>query len=129
MSDTMKLHGAFSCNELLTHDVDAAKAFYSELLGWTLNTMDANGIEYTIAKVGDTEIAGIMATPEGAQNMPSTWGAYVTVDDVDASVVKAVKLGAKVCKEAEDCADVGRFAIIQDPTGAMLTLVTYKNKD
>ena len=32
MSDTMKLHGAFSCNELLTHDVDAAKAFYCE---WT----------------------------------------------------------------------------------------------
>lgn len=128
MIDSMKTHGAFSWNELMTDDVEASKAFYGELFGWTLTTIDADGMEYTMAKIGDAEVAGMMANPEDAKGMPSAWGGYVTVDDVDASIAKAVKLGAQVCMEPKQCGNVGRFAVIMDPRGAALTLVTYSEK-
>ncbi len=128
-TDAMKLHGAFSWNELMTNDVNGAKAFYGELLGWTLTDMESACGAYTMAKVGEAEVAGIMAIPSDAQGMPPAWGAYVTVDNVDAMAAQVEKLGGKVCVAPQDIPDVGRFMVIQDPQGAMLMLITYFSKD
>ncbi|NOY74007.1 MAG: VOC family protein [Gammaproteobacteria bacterium] len=129
MSDAMKQHGAFSWNELLTTDVAAAKVFYGGLLGWSLNEIDVDGLAYTMAKANDTEVAGIMAIPEEAKGMPPTWGGYITVDDVDAAVARAEQLGGKVLCPPRDCSGVGRFSVIQDPQGAMVSLITYFKKE
>ncbi len=94
MTEPMKQHGAFSWNELMTTDVEAAKAFYGSLFGWTLEGMQTNDMAYTMAKAGDREVAGLMALPSEAGTMPPTWGAYVTVDDVEASAKQAEALGA-----------------------------------
>jgi predicted enzyme related to lactoylglutathione lyase len=121
----MKLHGAFSWNELLTTDVAGAKAFYGELLGWTLKDDNAHGVEYTIASAGGTETGGIMAIPEEAQGMLPAWGAYVTVDDVDKLAPMVEKLGGCIFVPPRDIPGLGRFMVIQDPQGAMLSLITY----
>ncbi len=128
-TDAMKLHGAFSWNELVTNDVEGAKTFYSSLLDWKLTDMTSSCGAYTMAKAGDTEVAGIMATPKEFEGMPPTWGAYVTVDDVDAMPERVEALGGKVLMPAQDIPDVGRFVIIQDPQGAALMLITYFKKD
>lgn len=128
MTDPMKQHGAFSWNELMTRDVDAAKTFYSNLFGWTLEDMQTNDMGYTIAKAGDKEVAGIMGMPPEAGDMPPTWGAYVTVDDVEASAKQAETLGGKILLEPRDIPDVGRFCVICDPQGATLSLITYFDK-
>ncbi len=128
MSDPMKQHGAFSWNELMTTDVSAAKTFYGKLLGWTLEEMENSEMPYTIAKADDKEVAGLMATPPEAAGMPPVWGAYVTVDDVDARAKQAEDLGGKLLLAARNIPDVGRFCVIQDPQGAALTLITYANK-
>lgn len=44
---------------------------------------------------------------------------YVAVDDVDANAKLAKELGGIVIKEPSDIPNTGRFAIIQDPTGAV----------
>ncbi len=128
MTEAMKLHGAFSWNELMTNDVAGAKAFYGELLGWTLSDMESSGGSYTMAKAGDTEVAGIMATPPEAEGMPPSWGAYVTVDDVDAMPARVEALGGKVLLPPQDIPEVGRFMVMQDPQGAVLMLITYFDK-
>ena len=128
MTDTMKQHGAFSWNELMTTDVNAAKEFYGKLLGWTHEDMNPGGMDYTMSKAGDTEVAGIMAMPAEAGKMPPMWGAYVTVDDVDASAEQAEALGGKLVMGPQDIPDVGRFCVICDPQGAALSLITYINK-
>ncbi len=128
-TEAMKLHGAFSWNELMTNDVAGAKTFYGELLGWQLTDMESICGKYTMAKAGDTEVAGIMATPPEAQGMPPSWGAYVTVDDVDSMQQRVENLGGKILTPAQDIPDVGRFTVIQDPQGAVLMLITYFNKD
>jgi len=128
-TESMKLHGAFSWNELMTNDVAGAKAFYSDLLGWNLADMESSCGAYTMAKAGDAEVAGIMAIPKEATGMPPNWGAYVTVDDVDAMQSRVESLSGKVLAPPQDIPEVGRFMVIQDPQGAALMLITYFKKD
>lgn len=126
MSDNaMKQHGAFSWNELLTTDVAGAKAFYGELLGWTLQDDNSHGMEYTIARAGETMTGGIMAQPEQCRGMPPAWGAYVTVDNVDTLLPRVEKLGGRIVVPPMDIPSLGRFAVIQDPQGAVLSLISY----
>lgn len=127
MSDSMKQHGAFSWNELMTTDVEAAKSFYGELLGWTMQDLKMN-MPYTMVKAGDNEVGGIMKIPPDAAGMPPQWGAYVTVDDVDAMSQRVGEIGGKLIMPPTDIPDVGRFCVIQDPQGATLALITYIQK-
>jgi predicted enzyme related to lactoylglutathione lyase len=126
--EAMKQHGAFSWNELVTTDVAGAKAFYGALLGWELRDEQTPDMTYTTIKAGDKPVGGLMAMPENAQNYPSMWGAYVTVDDVDKQIKHAEKLGGKIILPPKEIPNVGRFAVISDPQGAMLTLITYSDK-
>lgn len=123
--ENMKQHGVFSWNELSTTDVAAAKAFYSQALGWALQDLENGGMRYTIAKQGEREVAGIMALPDDDRGMTPAWGCFVTVDDVDARVARATALGAKLHKGPLDIPGVGRIAYLTDPQGAMLALIRY----
>lgn len=118
-------HGYFSWCELITPDVEAAKSFYTSLFGWTLEEKPM-GLDYTLVKADGEAIGGIMATPPEAQGMPPFWGAYVTVDDVDAIAVKTADLGGKVLVPPRDIPQVGRFCVIQDPQGAVISAMTYR---
>ena len=126
MDEQFTQHGAFSWCELMTTDVAAAKTFYTKLFGWNTEEMTMPGMTYTVVKVGDKGIGGIMATPQEAQGMPPMWGAYVTVDDVDATAKTAEQLGGKLIVPPTDIPDVVRFCVIQDPQGAVLSAITYK---
>ena len=53
--------------------------------------------------------------------MPGSWMAYVTVEDLETSLAQAIELGAKVHKEITTI-QMGRFAIIADPQGAVIGL-------
>ncbi len=128
MSNAMKQHGAFSWNELMTTDVKGAKSFYENLFNWTLEDMETCDVGYTMAKANDTEVAGIMATPPEAGEMPPMWGAYVTVDDVDASTKQAETLGGNIVLAPRDIPNIGRFSVISDPQGALLSIITYFEK-
>ena len=127
MKDAFKQQGAFSWCELVTTDAKAANDFYSRLLGWSTEDMPMEGMTYTILKVGEEGVGGVMSTPPGAEGTPPHWGVYVTVDDVDATARKAEELGAKTIVPPTDIPDVGRFYMFQDPQGAVLSVITYLN--
>ena len=125
MDEQFKQQGAFSWSELMTPNVQAAKDFYSRLFGWTLDDMQMEGVTYTVIKAGDREVGGMMATPPEAQGAPPMWGSYVTVDDVDAVAATATELGASLVVEPRDIPGVGRFCVIRDPQGAVISAITY----
>jgi predicted enzyme related to lactoylglutathione lyase len=56
------------------------------------------------------------------------WGAYVTVDNVDTTAKAAVQLGGKLLMPPTDIPDVGRFCVIRDPQGAVISAITYLNR-
>ncbi len=130
MSNLFETHGAASWIELTTTDVAAAKAFYSEIAGWELedNPMPDGGT-YTVVKVNGEGIGGIMQNPPGMENMPPMWTPYLTVDDVDISCAQAQAAGGQVMREPWDVPGVGRMAVIADPTGGAICIMTYEQND
>ncbi len=130
MSNPFVQHGAASWIELMTTDVDAAKTFYSNLLGWTLQdeAMGDTGQTYTVVTAGDTQIGGIMGKPPGMEAAPTAWSIYITVDDVDATAQKAQDLGATTIVPPTDIPNVGRFYVFRDPQGAVISVMTYTDE-
>jgi uncharacterized protein len=127
--DLFKTKGAVSWTELATPDPEAAKTFYGRLFGWTFQTMEMGRGPYHVIKVGaDDAIGGIMAPPPGAPPMPPMWGAYVTVADCDATAALCAQLGGKVCAGPMDIPGVGRFALMQDPQGALISAIAYAER-
>ena len=122
--DVYKTHGAFSWNELMTTDPAAAATFYGGLFGWTVKEMGAEMGGYRVVSVGESGVGGIMGCPAG-QPMPPQWGAYVTVDDVDATVARCSELGGKTLVPPMDVPTVGRMAVLQDPQGATISVMQY----
>jgi uncharacterized protein len=90
--------------------------------------MSMPGMTYTVIKVGDQGIGGIMPTPKEAKGAPPMWCAYVTVDDVDKTAQTAVTLGGKLHVPPTDIPTVGRFCVIQGPQGAVINAITYLKK-
>lgn len=110
--------------ELMTSDVAAASRFYSEVVGWQAQDSGMPGVDYTLLKVGDAQVAGMMPTPAElkAIGAPSAWRGYVAVDDVDAAEARLLQAGGKVVRPADDIPGVGRFASVADPQGAAFVL-------
>jgi predicted enzyme related to lactoylglutathione lyase len=122
----MSTHGTFLWNELATGDLRGAKNFYGKLLGWKTEEMKmADGSSYTVVKAAGGPAqgtGGMMQMPKEA-GMPDGWLAYVAVDDVDAAVARARKLGGDVPLPPFDIEGVGRIAHVTDPSGARLGLI------
>ena len=110
---------AFVHLELNTTDVSKAKAFYGKLFDWKLEDVPI-GDGYTMIDVGKGTGGGIMK--QMIPNAPSSWLAYVEVDNIVAATQKAKSLGAKIMKDVTAVTDMGSLSIIVDPTGAMLGL-------
>ena len=70
-----------------------------------------------------------MPIPPQAEGTPPNWGSYVTVDDVDATAGKAEELGAKILVPLTDIPNVGRFFVLQDPQGAVISAITYADNE
>jgi predicted enzyme related to lactoylglutathione lyase len=107
--------------ELNTTDPDKAKAFYSKLFTWKMEDMQMGpGMTYTTIQPGEGTGGGLMK--QMAPGAPSSWLAYVVVDDAKAATEKARSLGANVVKDVTEVPQMGWFSIIIDPTGAALGL-------
>ena len=128
MDEKSMQHGAFGWMELMTTDVAKAKSFYTELFGWETAEYEGGEMPYTTVKVNGDESGGMMAMPPLAEGMHPAWGIYVTVDDVDATARKVTELGGQVVMGPQDIPEVGRFCVIQDPQGAFISAITYKQQ-
>ncbi|HYR08746.1 MAG TPA: SRPBCC domain-containing protein [Longimicrobium sp.] len=110
--------GRFVWYDLLTTDAEAAKAFYTAAVGWTVQPFGDDSRGYAVWLAGETRVGGVMEYPP----VPPHWMAHVAVDDVDAAARRAEALGGRIQSPPADIPGVGRFAIIADPQGASLSL-------
>lgn len=120
--DVFSTPGAISWTELGCPDPQAACRFYGALFGWTFDTMKMGEGDYHVIKVGPAAIGGIMTPPAPG---PAAWGPYVTVASCDATVAQATALGATVCAGPFDIPNIGRMAVLQDPQGAVIQVISY----
>lgn len=120
--------GHFVWRELMTSDVEKAKAFYGPLLGWTFEDMPMPMGIYTLAKKDGENVAGMMVLPPGAPSPPA-WLSYVSTSNVDACLDAVKANGGSVAVPAEDIPGVGRFAVMLDATGGALGLLCSSEGD
>lgn len=106
-------------NELMTTDVTAAREFYKGLFDWNLKVSD----EYTEIHAGERPIGGMLPLPPTMTGVPPHWYPYFMVDDCDATVANAKSLGGRALADTHDIPNVGRFAPLADPQGAVFAVI------
>ena len=79
-------------------------------------------MRYTLAKVGERQVAGLMGFPAGVAAGQSMWLGYILVADVDAMATRVRQAGGTVHRPPNDIPGVGRFAVVADPQGAVFML-------
>jgi predicted enzyme related to lactoylglutathione lyase len=115
--------GAFCWSELMTRDTAAATSFYTALFGWKTKVSQGAGFPYTHWQNDGADIGGMLAIREEWGPMPPCWVNYVQVANCDEAAAQATSLGGKVCMPPMDIPNTGRFAMLQDPQGAMLCVI------
>jgi uncharacterized protein len=123
--------GRFAWYELMTTDVAAAAAFYTEVIGWDVRDASAPGAAYALLGLGDRAIGGLMSLPHDARKAGATprWVGYVAVDDVAAAAARVARLGGTVHVPPMDVADISRVAVVADPQMAMFGLIAWLGDD
>jgi uncharacterized protein len=117
--------GSFSWIELSTTDQNAAKTFYGSLFGWAVNDSPMGPDDfYSIFKLQGRDVgaACTMRPEQRAHGVPPHWMIYITVASADDAAARASQLGGKILAPAFDVMDIGRMAVIQDPTGATFSV-------
>ena len=120
-------HGRFAWYELMTTDVEAAKAFYTKVMGWGAWDASMPGRAYTLFTAGKASAGGVMELPEDARKMGGKpgWVGYVWVNDVDAAADRIRRLGGVVHVPPTDVPDISRFSVFADPQTARLALFKW----
>ncbi len=121
-----RLLGSFVWCELLTTDTAAADAFYRKVVGWTTVPFAPDGSYSVFNNPSGAGVAGLTTLPEGAKLMgaPPNWMMYVGTPNVDDTAMRVAQLGGRVLKQPDDIPNTGRFAVVQDPYGAVFGIYT-----
>lgn len=117
--------GQFCWLELGTTDIDSAKSFYGELFGWGFEDVPiSDGEVYRMPSIRGRHVAGMykFGPQQLQQGVPPNWLPYVAVEEASAAAERARSLGATVHFGPMDVFDVGRMVVLQDPTGAYVSL-------
>lgn len=131
----MTEHGHVWWTELMTTDIDAASKFYGEVMGWTAVKVSKDDPRrapqpgersYTVFRKGDETVCGVfkMDAGEFGTKIPDYWFTYVSVADVDDACIKVQERGGRVLRPVRDVPYVGRIAVIEDPSGAVVGIGT-----
>lgn len=117
--------GTFCWVELATTDQNAAKTFYGELFGWTVNDLPMGpDSSYTMFQLNGKDVAAAyqQMPDQISQGIPPNWLSYVAVESAD-EVAKAITAAdGQLIMEPFDVFDAGRMAVAQDPTGAVFAI-------
>src|SRR6186997_141167 len=95
--------------ELMSTDIQKSKDFYTRLFKWELEDVPMKEMTYTMVKVGEGTGGGMLKNP--IPGAPSSWMAYVLVDDIKTATAKAKALGANVMKDVTEVQDMGWLSI------------------
>lgn len=116
--------GSIGWFDLTVENADEVREFYRRVVGWTETPLDMGGYsDHCMNQPGDGKtVAGICHARGGNQGLPAQWLIYITVADLDESLKQCEEQGGKVVRGIRNYAGQGRYAVIQDPAGAVAAL-------
>ena len=117
--------GRFVWHDLMTTDPAKAEAFYTNIAGWGTQVWNEGGFPYTMWTANGAPLGGVVKMPPEV-SAPPHWLAYIAVPDIEATAKQVTSLGGRIYNPPEDIPNVGRFAILADPEGAVFAAFTPK---
>ena len=117
-TQTQTILGKFVWHDHMSGDVEKAKSFYTELLGWEVDAVDVGDQKYPMIK-NDGQMHGGFGASQGGS--PSHWLGHVAVEDADQTAEKVKAGGGTIYYGPDDIPEVGRFVIFADPQGAVIS--------
>lgn len=113
--------------DLMVPDQQAAIDFYSDLFGWQGEVGPPETGGYAVCTLKGKPVAGIMKAmnPDGTVPdplPPTVWTTYLSTDGIDSTVKSVTDAGGTVMMGPMDVMDLGKMAVISDPTGAVVGL-------
>ncbi len=120
------IHGTVHWNELLTRNIEASRAYYTAACGWVWEVAEMPEGPYHLAMAHGRPIAGMMdmtGVPQ-FEGLAAHWQTYLAVDDLDAALKRVADKGGEILRPPFDVPEVGTIAMVQDPGGAAVGLMT-----
>ncbi len=117
--------GQFCWISLEARDLDEARRFYRELFGWQSQDVELpdgpRAAEFTL---DGRRVAGASQMPQQRvdRDQPAVWRSYIRVDDLESTCARVTELGGEITLSATDVQQLGRTALVRDPTGAEVGL-------
>lgn len=123
MPDSNRI-GSIGWADLTVEDAESIRDFYSEVVGWTFESVDMGGYsDFTMCLPATGEaVAGVCHALGPNAKLPPVWLVYVNVDNVEASIEQCRSLGGSVISGPHRMGDHGRYCIVRDPAGAPIGL-------
>lgn len=109
-----------------SNNFTACTEFYSQLFGWEYEDLGSELNNYTLVRCNGALVGGLMDVsgmecPNGGP-IPSEWGVFLKVDDLEARAAKAKAAGGEVVMENMSAGDSGTWSLVVDPTGAPISM-------
>ncbi|MCO8145158.1 VOC family protein [Rhodovulum tesquicola] len=119
-------HGKVWWTELMTRDVPGALAYYKAVCSWYFEPMPMGAGVYQVGFRAGQPVVGVMDLGDlpGMEDVPPHWFSYFAVSDLPRALEQTRAQGGGVIREPFRIEGVGQIAILRDPTGAALGLMT-----
>jgi uncharacterized protein len=115
--------GAIAWIDLTVAEAGAIRDFYSKVAGWQADPVDVDGYQdYAMRPAEGEPVAGICHKRGPNAGLPSAWLVYITVADLDVALECCRESGGRVVAEPRGQGAQGRYAVIEDPAGAVCAL-------
>ncbi|AVZ76753.1 hydrolase [Streptomyces lunaelactis] len=99
-------------------DVEGAKSFYADVLGWTFGEASSEYGNYTQAYSDGKAVAAVVPPMPGAEGQ-SAWCLYLASPDAAATAGKIRDNGGEVLMEPMQVGDFGSMVLARDPGGVV----------
>ncbi|MFJ8199292.1 VOC family protein [Streptomyces sp. NPDC096152] len=99
-------------------DVEGAKRFYGEVLGWTFGEASSQYGDYTQAYADGRAVAAVVP-PMPGQEGHSQWCLYFASPDAAATAARIRGNGGEVLLEPMRVGDLGTMCLAREPSGAV----------
>jgi predicted enzyme related to lactoylglutathione lyase len=116
--------------ELVTPDLATAERFYGGVFGWTFQDIGTSETTYSIARVGDAPVAGLVQRPVAPDTKrQAAWLPFLSVANVQETGQRILEHGGKELKPLRAYRLRGQQAIYADPQGAVFAVLNSHSGD
>lgn len=113
--------GGIGWVDLTVADAEGVRDFYRDVAGWTASEISMGGYDdFCMHEPGTgTPAAGVCHARGENPDLPPRWIVYVRVFDLDASLARCTERGGRLVAGPRSFGDRRRYAVIEDPAGAI----------